>query len=52
MAFNNAQLTNFFENGPQMALTITARARIAAEGLVVKLVDLIFGNISALVWSI
>lgn len=33
MAFNNAELTNFFENGPQMALTNAARVRLAAEGL-------------------
>ena len=33
MAFTNAELTNFFENGPQMALSPSARARLAAEGL-------------------
>ena len=34
MAFNAAQLTAFFTNGPQMALTATARGRLADEGLV------------------
>ena len=34
MAFNAAQLTVFFTNGPQMALTATARGRLADEGLV------------------
>ena len=35
MAFNNAQLDNFFLNGPQMALTNVIRARLAQEGLAV-----------------
>ena len=33
MAFTNAQLTHFFENGPQMNLTAVQRARLASEGL-------------------
>ena len=33
MAFTNAQVTNFFENGPQLGLTAVQRARLAQEGL-------------------
>ena len=33
MVFTAAQLTHFFENGPQMALPHSARQRLAQEGL-------------------
>ena len=33
MAVTNAELTSFFENRPQVTLSATARARLAAEGL-------------------
>jgi hypothetical protein len=31
--FNNQALTNFWTNGPQMALSAPQRARLAQEGL-------------------
>ncbi len=33
MVFNAQQLTSFFQNAPQMALTVDQRNRLAQEGL-------------------
>ena len=34
MVFNTQQLTAFFQNAPQMALSDTQRNRLAQEGLI------------------